>query len=294
MALITQYWKKHIGFLTIAFFMYAGLGLSPAPSYAYDISFVNTDALHRSAASWIVIDARPKNRWEKGHIPQARSFGWEDYTKVDENNISHRILSSEKLANVLGEMGIDENTQVVVYGDADTSWGAEGWVCWMLTWLGHKGPIRLLNGGIQQWTDLNYPVAKGDDRLNVVPVKYLSEVRKDVSINTGEIKNSISGIYLIDTRSTFEWIKGHIPGAIHISWKKFYKGDFRIPLEAHEVKKLLASHGIKQDKPVVYYCSGGIRSAYAWLVHQLAGMQKAMNYEGGMSEWKHYSSKQKR
>jgi thiosulfate/3-mercaptopyruvate sulfurtransferase len=40
------------------------------------------------------------------------------------------------------------------------------------------------------------------------------------------------------------------------------------------------------DRPVVYYCKGGIRSAYAWMVHVLAGFPGACNFEGGMEEWK--------
>jgi thiosulfate/3-mercaptopyruvate sulfurtransferase len=36
---------------------------------------------------------------------------------------------------------------------------------------------------------------------------------------------------------------------------------------------------------VVYYCAGGIRSGYAWLIHHLAGLPEAVNFEGGMEEW---------
>ena len=35
-------------------------------------------------------------------------------------------------------------------------------------------------------------------------------------------------------------------------------------------------------------------SPLAQFNHQLSGMQKAVNYEGGMSAWEHSSSKQKR
>jgi thiosulfate/3-mercaptopyruvate sulfurtransferase len=51
-------------------------------------------------------------------------------------------------------------------------------------------------------------------------------------------------------------------------------------------EKLLAKHGVDLRKPVVYYCTGGIRSGYAWMVHTLAGLPNGRNYEGGMEEWK--------
>jgi len=67
--------------------------------------------------------------------------------------------------------------------------------------------------------------------------------------------------------------------------RNFYEGEVRRPLSPEKLKQLLASKGIDTSKPVVYYCTGGVRSAYAWLVHQLSGLQPAMNYEEGMVAW---------
>jgi thiosulfate/3-mercaptopyruvate sulfurtransferase len=44
-------------------------------------------------------------------------------------------------------------------------------------------------------------------------------------------------------------------------------------------------HGVDAEKPLVYYCTGGVRSAYAWMVHQLCGLPPARNYGGGMEDW---------
>jgi thiosulfate/3-mercaptopyruvate sulfurtransferase len=48
---------------------------------------------------------------------------------------------------------------------------------------------------------------------------------------------------------------------------------------------------VNTAKPVVYYCAGGIRSAYTWLVHELAGLPDARNYEGGMAAWQKRDTK---
>jgi thiosulfate/3-mercaptopyruvate sulfurtransferase len=48
---------------------------------------------------------------------------------------------------------------------------------------------------------------------------------------------------------------------------------------------MLEKEGVDLRKPVVYYCTGGIRSGYAWLVHQLGNLPPAVNYEGGTEEW---------
>lgn len=56
-------------------------------------------------------------------------------------------------------------------------------------------------------------------------------------------------------------------------------------MSPEELKNLLAEHGIKFDKPVVYYCTGGIRSGFTWLVHSLSGQGTAINFEGGTEAW---------
>jgi thiosulfate/3-mercaptopyruvate sulfurtransferase len=55
-------------------------------------------------------------------------------------------------------MGISEGSTIVVYGDADSSWGGEGWVLWVLDYLGHKGKLLLLNGGIRAWVKEGFPL----------------------------------------------------------------------------------------------------------------------------------------
>jgi thiosulfate/3-mercaptopyruvate sulfurtransferase len=239
----------------------------------------------------VILDARPKSEWMAGHIPGALSFSWENYTRRDTSGVPYRVWPPQELAAELGRMGIDENTHIVVYGDADKSWGGEGWNCWVLTWLGHKGPVRLLAGGIRSWMNNNYPVRNGLEKVNLRPVQYRFRIERGVDILTAEIKKEKSNLVLVDTRSTLEWFRGRIPGAVHINWEEFYAGKDRRPLAPQALKRLLQEHGIDLSKPIVYYCSGGIRSGYAWLVHQLAGLPAARNYEGGFEAWERQSSR---
>jgi thiosulfate/3-mercaptopyruvate sulfurtransferase len=257
----------------------------PGKIFAVDIGLIDAASLNQSLSAWVILDARPSKKWLEGHIPGARSFSWEDYTRTDEKGIAYRTLPPEQLAESFGKMGIDENTPIVVYGDADTSWGGEGWACWILTWIGHKGPIRLLNGGIQSWIAQKFSVQPGDQTITLEPKTYHYQVMASVNISAQDIQNNSSTFQLVDTRSTLEWIKGRIPGAIHIPWEKFYTGVDRRPLSPAEMKDLLIQNSVNPDRPVVYYCTGGIRSAYAWLVHHLAGLPEAINFEGGMEEW---------
>ncbi len=267
--------------LAAAFAM--AISLSPA-SAAGELQLITPELLQREKSRWIILDARPKTEWSVGHIPEARSFSWEDYTRTDELGIPFRPLPPAELAAALGSLGIDERSHVVVYGDADSSWGGEGWTIWILSWLGHQGPIRLLDGGIQGWRQGGFPLSVGDTEP-AASLTYALSLQPQHDITTEDLMARQESLTLVDVRSPLEWLKERIPGAVRIPWSDFYEGPCRSPLSPEKMKRLMADKGIDPGKPVVFYCTGGVRSAYAWMVHQLAGFTGGINYEGGMEDW---------
>ncbi len=280
----TENRRKRVNVIWCLLIIISSVLIMSNPGRAADLGLIAADRLKENPSDWIIIDARPKGAWLSGHIPGAHSFSWEDYTRTDEKGIPYRIMPPKYIAGSLGKMGINSQTPIAIYGDADSSWGGEGWACWVLTWMGHQGPIRLLDGGIQAWTEKNFSLAVG---ITLPSKQAVYEVGQNDSVlisGTG-IHTNPDKYQLIDTRSTWEWIKGHLPKASHISWEKFYKGKNKSPLNPAETRALLEENDIDTQKPAVYYCTGGIRSAYAWMVHTLAGLPAAVNFEGGTEEW---------
>ncbi len=254
-------------------------------SMAADLGLIDAASLKGNTAKYVILDGRSRADWEAGHIPGAIQFFWDSYTRTDANGVKYSSFPPQELAIALAALGIDEKTPLVVYGDADKSWGSEGYDVWLFSWLGHKGPIRLLNGGIQAWRNQNLPLNKGAEKPAAKKARYQVDLKSNFIVSTEDVQRSNGAYTLVDVRSTFEWIKGKIPGAIHIPWEDFYTGKDRHPLSATELKKLFAKHGVDTGKPVVYYCLGGVRSAYAWTVHQLAGLPDARNYKGSWAAW---------
>ncbi len=252
---------------------------------AADLGLIDAATLNANKTKWIILDARPKGEWEASHIPGAIQFFWESYTRTDAKGVKYSSFPPQELAAALAGLGIDEKSPIAVYGDADKSWGSEGYAVWLLTWLGHKGPIRLLKGGVQSWRNQSLPLAKGAERPAAAKARYQFNLKPQYIVSTEDIQNGKGSYSLVDTRSTFEWIRGKIPGAIHIPWEDFYTGKDRHPLPPAELKKLLAKHGVDTTKPVVYYCLGGVRSSFAWLTHQLSGLPEAKNYKGSWAAW---------
>jgi thiosulfate/3-mercaptopyruvate sulfurtransferase len=253
---------------------------------AFDLALIEPAELIQDRGQWIILDARPESDWLAGHIPGALSFSWENYTRTDENGRAYRLARPEQLAVALGQMGMVENTPVVVYGDADRSMGGEGWITWVLLWLGHQGPIRVVAGGIQSWKDHGYPVVAGPENSTRPASAYRVRLRPEINVETRVLESKDRFFILIDCRSKMEWIMGHIPGAVHIPWTEFSTGRQRRPLDRAGLKKLLKSHDIDPAKPIIFYCTGGVRSGYTWMVHQLDGLSPVRNYLGGMEDWR--------
>jgi molybdopterin/thiamine biosynthesis adenylyltransferase/rhodanese-related sulfurtransferase len=77
---------------------------------------------------------------------------------------------------------------------------------------------------------------------------------------------------LLDVRELHEWQEGHIPGAVHIP---------RGSLES-QVEQALPD----REQPVVVYCAGGSRSAFAAKTLGEMGYEAVSSLAGGYTDWK--------
>jgi sulfur-carrier protein adenylyltransferase/sulfurtransferase len=104
----------------------------------------------------------------------------------------------------------------------------------------------------------------------------LARVREDIDeISSSEAQarqRSSEAPLFVDVREPDEWDEGHIPGAIHLP---------RGRLEGR-IEGLVPDKG----RPLVLYCSGGSRSAFATKVLGELGYEEVVNLAGGFTDWK--------
>ena len=92
-------------------------------------------------------------------------------------------------------------------------------------------------------------------------------------VNVAEAREMIAdGAQILDVREADEVEQGVIPGAVHIP---------RGFLEMRAEEQLL-----HKDQPVMIYCAGGIRSAFAAKALQELGYRDPVSLIGGFSAWK--------
>ena len=94
-----------------------------------------------------------------------------------------------------------------------------------------------------------------------------------VEIGTDEsAKRIAAGHLILDVREPDEYAEGALEGVIHIP-----RGHLEAQIENRIVDKSL---------PVVVYCAGGVRSAFAAKTMQELGYEQVASMDGGFSRWK--------
>ncbi len=102
----------------------------------------------------------------------------------------------------------------------------------------------------------------------------LREAKASISeVNPAEAERlRAQGVTFVDVREASEWEQGFIPGALHIS---------RSYLE-QQVEAAVPD----RDAPVVLYCAGGVRSAFAAQTLRQLGYANPISMSGGFQSWK--------
>jgi len=102
----------------------------------------------------------------------------------------------------------------------------------------------------------------------------LTAAKADITeISTDQAADHIAqGAQILDVREPDEHAEGALIGAVHIP---------RGHLEAQVEGKFF-----DKDAPIVVYCAGGVRSAFAVQTMQQLGFTNAMSMDGGYGRWK--------
>ena len=92
------------------------------------------------------VDENP-DLYEEGHIPGAVKLHWRDDLQ---DPVERDVVDRETFEQLLGGLGIGNDSTVVVYGDKNNWFAAYAY--WYLKVYGH-GDVRILDGGRQKWID---------------------------------------------------------------------------------------------------------------------------------------------
>jgi len=243
----------------------------------------------------VVLDVRGRSAYEfGGHIPGAVHTTWHEYS--DPNAVPKGLLNPDlgAIEQTLRRLGINQESDVVIYSNPFDNWGDEGRMFWMLEYLGHRN-LRILDGGWVKWTAEKRPFEHGlaapaAGNFKAQPVKALAIVKEELKLI---VRTPHERTAIVDARSLEEYLgkevsgiprPGHIPSAIHMAWNGFLNKDATIK-DLDVIRAMLEDKGIRSDQEVICYCTGGVRSAWLYVILKLAGYQTIRNYPGSWWEW---------
>ena len=241
-----------------------------------------------------VLDARPTMAYLFSHIPGAVNVNWKEFS--DPATPVKGLLDPDlgRLEKKVGDLGISQDRRVIVYADPFECWGDDGRIYWMLSYLGHPS-VQILDGGWFKWKREARRVERGPGKA--VPAEFKARVNPALLMTKDQLKQNVNptphGMVIIDARTRDEYLgvrssglprEGHIPGAVNIPWDSFYNADGTVK-SAQEIRNIVDRSEVTDDKEVVTYCTGGVRSSWLFFTLKLAGFDKIRNYAGSWMEW---------
>ena len=233
--------------------------------------------------------------YTEAHIPGAVFVDWQ-VDIVEPGSPSNDIASPKRFSELMGRLGVDSRTRVIVYDNAASMFAAR--LRWCLLYYGHEN-VSILDGGWSKWL---VEQRRTESACPEMPVKtFVPHVNPRLKADADEILRTLAdeSLQMIDVRSPAEYsgetsranIGGHIPTAVNLP-RKFMVADDMTLKPVSELKKNFAELGLRLDaEDTVLYCNSGVSACYGMLAMEMAGAQNLRIYDGSWKEWGNDKSK---
>jgi thiosulfate/3-mercaptopyruvate sulfurtransferase len=249
----------------------------------------------------VFIDFRPATDFLRGHIPGAVNTdygrdGWRE-ERVSDKVPDMLPANVEALAGMIGKLGIDNTTHVVLVppGVSSTDMGTGTRVYWTFKVLGHDR-VSILDGGMAAWTsDKKNPLRTGAAKIE--PRTFNVNLRKEMIVTMDDVRKAMAtGTLLVDNRGEDQFVGinqhpraaegGTIRGARNLphSWLTVNgMGQFR---DRKQLEQLFKLANLPTSGDQINFCNTGHWASIGWFVaSELMGNKKARMYDGSMVEW---------
>jgi thiosulfate/3-mercaptopyruvate sulfurtransferase len=234
-----------------------------------------------------------RDEYDEAHVPKAVYVDWTSDITDPDNAVPAQVAPPERFAELMGSLGIGEDTHVVVYDHAGGQFATRLW--WTLTYYGHDR-VSVLDGGWNKWTAEGRPTTAEVPDLR--PAAFTPKPRPGWRKEAGEVlaASERGGAFLLDAREEGQYTgavargegrAGHVPGAKHLHSDSLFdpeSGTFR---SDEELAVMLREAGVPEDKeePVVAYCNGGVAATVPLFTLHRLGHTNLANYDGSWNEW---------
>lgn len=255
---------------------------------------------NRSNDKVVVIDARG-SMLEEGSLmyDKAVVVDWTDISLLGEFGREElgKLLSKENYLQIFTKLGINDDSEVLVYGFTmpEQGFGDEVRVLYTFRYAGLNN-VKFIDGGFKQVEKLgfNKNYEPSFDRIDVSDVVRNEATQNDKAIFTDELLSKVGseGVQIIDTRLEVEYNgrviygenkAGHIPGAISLPFNTLVDNNGFLK-SREELEKYVTEKGLDKNKLQITYCTTGVRASYVAVILEELGF-KVRNYEPSFARY---------
>lgn len=233
----------------------------------------------------------PKFSWPEYRIGNAKRFDLKVEFSDLTSSLSHTMPDKKQFELAARNLGINNDSQIVVYDDIGIYSSARAW--WMFKAMGHNN-VAVLNGGLPKWlkeerttgTGVSQQVAVGNftaqlhanlfcDANDVL--KVLNET--NVSILDARAYERFTG-HIEEPRSGVR--SGHIPNSQNLPFGQLLNSGEFLPVE--QLSEIFARLATKEQK-LVMSCGSGITACILALAADVLEYKDIAVYDGSWAEW---------
>ena len=229
--------------------------------------------------------------YREAHIPGAIRFDI-DVVKDKGSPLPHMLPEPDEFAEAVGEMGISDEHQIVVYDGAGIF--AAPRVAWTFRTFGSRR-VAVLDGGLPAWREAGHPVESGEPEPREA-AEFLPKFDDAAVANLADMREALANgdTQVLDARSPARFSaeepeprpgmrSGHMPGAINLHYGTLLK-DGRMA-DPDTIEEAMRTAGIDPTQPVVTTCGSGVTAAILLLAIEQTGRPAPALYDGSWSEW---------
>jgi len=271
-------------------------------TYQTLISAQELQLLMRNANNLVVLDASHDlfdptlglKNYETAHLPGARfvSLDTDMGGKKTGTNGRHPLPTREQVVAVMRELGVNDDTEVVVYDQCEGMHASRVW--WTLNWMGHRD-VAVLDGGLQAWqrfggeieTAVPQPASQGNfsDRGVGMPVVTYEDVLQNLQTAERLVVDARAADRFAGENETLDPVGGHIPGAINHFYKENLNSDGTFKTTEQMTAQFQSLIGQRRAEYLIMQCGSGVSACHNLLALQMGGLGTAPLYVGSWSEW---------
>lgn len=243
-------------------------------------------------ASWFLPTTKrdAKSEYLEERIPGSVFFDIDEIIDAS-SALPHMLASPQDFAAAVGELGISNEDEIIVYDGPGLFSSARVW--WNFRIMGVE-KVRILEGGYDRWELEDMPI-EFDEPKPIVPKIFVANFDSTKVVSKDYVLENIltKSATILDARAgprfrgeapePREGLRsGHAPGAISLPFDDLVAKGTLLDVEA--LKEILEPI-VSGNAQLITSCGSGVTAAVLTLALTCAGYDNHVLYDGSWAEW---------